>query len=441
MKQFFAVLRFELNGYFKSKVYLVMTAIFVVIFMAVLSFPTIKAMFSGQEAPAAETPVSKAEQLAAQPSGKDVIAIVNQNGALSDEGLVLLANAMNGKTLRLTADDAAAVRGQVQNGEYAGALIINGPQSATYIARNLELGDTTVSSLYTAMTDVARYEALSARDITQADALAILNPDVSISVDNLGVSQTETFFYTYILLMALYMAIVIYGQIVASSVATEKGTRTMELLITSSRPNSLLFGKIIAAALSGLVQMGAILGSAVLFYHLNASAWAGDATIASIFNMPLPVLLYVLVFFLLGFFLYAFMFGAIGSLVSRVEDVSASVLPVTLLIVVAFFVVITAITSGNADSTLMAICSYIPFTSPMVMFARIAMSDPAWYEIAASIALLIATTAGIGVLSAGIYRMGVLMYGKPPKASELLKVIGMARRHAALAKNSRQKAV
>lgn len=437
MKQFVSVLRFELNGYFKSKVYRIMTVVFVVVLMVGLSFPNIKTLLAKQDAVVESPPVTQVEQLTAQTTGKDVIAIVNQSGTLSDEGLMLLADAMYGRTMRLTADDVSTVRNQVKNGDYAGAVIIESPQAMTYIARNLELGDTTVSALYSAMTDAVRYETLSALDIPRAEAMAILNPAVNINVDNLGVSQSDTFFYTYILLMALYMAIVIYGQIVASSVATEKGSRTMELLITSTRPNSLLFGKIIAAALSGLIQMGVIFGSAILFYHLNASAWAGNAIVASIFNMPLPVVGYVLVFFLLGFFLYAFMFGAIGSLVSRVEDVSASIMPVTLLIVAAFFVVITAITSGNADSTLMIVCSFIPFTAPMVMFARIAMSSPAWYEIVASIALLIATTAGIGVLSASIYRMGVLMYGKPPKPSELLKVVRMAHKHEALIKNSR----
>ena len=436
MKQFLSVLRFELNGYFKSKVYLIMTVLFVVVLMVVLSFPNIKAMFQKDTTPAASTQITQVDQLAAAASGEDAVAVVNQNGALSDQALVLLANAMGG-TLHLTTDAVSAVKEEVEKGTYAGAVIIQTPQKATYIAQNLELGDTTVSRLYSAMADASRYEALTALNVPAADVSAIVSPAVSVSVENLGVSQSDTFFYTYILLMALYMSIVIYGQIVATSVATEKGSRTMELLITSARPNSLMFGKIIAAALSGLFQMGVIFGSAVLFYHLNASAWEGNATIASIFNMPLPVVGYVLVFFLLGFFLYAFMFGAIGSLVSRVEDVSSSILPVTLLIVVAFFVVITAITSGNAESSMMIVCSFIPFTAPMVMFARIAMSSPAWYEIAISITLLIATTAGIGVLSASIYRMGVLMYGKAPKPAEMIKVIRMARKQAALARDNR----
>ena len=431
MRQFLSVLRFELNDYLKSKVYLVMTVVLVLVLMVVLSYPNIKGLFAKEEAPMVNEPITRVEQLTDTTAGEDTLAIVNQNGALSDEGLVLLAAAMGGRSVRLITDSADTVRGQVQSGEYGGAVIIKDPRTATYIARNLNLTDSTVSTLYAAMTGAARYETLTALGVPEADMAAILNPVVNVDVDNLGVSQTDTFFYTYVLLMALYMAIMIYGQIVATGVATEKGSRTMELLITSTGPNSLLFGKMIAAGLSGLIQMFAIFGSAVLFYHLNAAAWEGNAIIASIFNMPLPVLGYVLVFFLLGFFLYAFMFGAIGSLVSRVEDVSTSIMPVIMVFVVAFIMVISAVSSGKADSPLMIVCSYIPFTAPMAMFARVAMSTPAWYEIVLSIALLLATTVAAGILSASIYRMGVLMYGKPPKAGELIKVIRMARKQEA----------
>ena len=246
-------------------------------------------------------PVTQVEQLSVQGSGEDVIAVVNQSGALSDQALVLLANALQDKPLRLVEDDAATVRGQVQKGVYSGAILIQDPLTATYVARNLGLTDNTAGQISVALTYAARYEALAALAIPQAEADAILNPAVRISVDNLGVSQTETFFYTYILLMALYMAIMLYGQIVATSIATEKGSRTMELLITSTRPNSLLFGKIIAAALSGLIQMAVIFGSAVLFYNLNASAWAGNEIVASIFNMPLPIVGYVLLSFCWAF--------------------------------------------------------------------------------------------------------------------------------------------
>jgi ABC-2 type transport system permease protein len=143
--------------------------------------------------------------------------------------------------------------------------------------------------------------------------------------------------------------------------------------------------------------------------------------INSIFNIPAELLAYMLIFFVLGFLIYAFMFGAVGSTASKLEDINTSVMPVTLIFIAGFMVVMTSMSSGNVDNTLMTVFSYIPFTSPMAMFTRIALSTVAWYEIAASIVILIASTVGIGVLSAKIYRMGVLLYGTPPKISVILK--------------------
>ena len=86
----------------------------------------------------------------------------------------------------------------------------------------------------------------------------------------------------------------------------------------------------------------------------------------------------------------------------------------------------TSMGSGDMDNILIKVCSYIPFTSPMAMFTRIAMSTVAWYEIAVSIAILIGSTVGVGVLAAKIYRVGVLMYGTTPKISKVIKAVWKA---------------
>jgi len=118
-----------------------------------------------------------------------------------------------------------------------------------------------------------------------------------------------------------------------------------------------------------------------------------------------------------------FLFGAIGSTVSKMEDINTAVMPITLLFLAAFFVVIFSMSSGSVDTVLMKVCSYIPFTSPMAMFTRIAMSTVPWYGILISTVILIGSVIGIGVLSAKIYRVGVLLYGTSPKLGAILKAI------------------
>ena len=228
------------------------------------------------------------------------------------------------------------------------------------------------------------------------------------------------------MIFALYMVILLYGQMVATNVATEKSSRAMEVLITSAKPAAMMFGKVIASCLAGLVQLIAVFGSAILFYSLNKDRWGDNPIVASIFDMPPGLLVYMLVFFVLGFFIYAFLYGAIGSTASKLEDINTSVLPVTMLFIIAFIVVMYSFSSGNVDNTLMKICSYIPFTSSMAMFTRIAMSTVPWYAIAASIVILIGSVIGIGVLSAKIYRVGVLLYGTTPKIGSILKSVWKA---------------
>lgn len=419
MKQFFSVLRFELAGYFKNKIYMGMTLAFVLIVAGVLSFPTVKGLFASGD--------GGGEPVQAADAGPR-LAVVNENGALSGDALQFFMASLPGYQAAEAEGDEASIREQVAKGEYDGAVFVKSGGELTYVARNLGLYDSPEALFSQAFAEAWRVDRLTALGISAQEIPQILAPPVSVSVENLGVSQMDTFFYTYALIFALYMAIIIYGQLVATAVATEKSTRTMELLITSARPNSLLFGKVIGSGLAGLCQMAAIFGSAVLFYHINAASWAGNAVIASIFNMPLPILGFALLFFVLGYFLYSFLYGALGSLASRTEDVNTSILPLTFGYIIAFMVVMMSMASGNVDNAAMKFCSFLPFTSPMAMFTRIAMSSPAWYEIIASIALLIVTMAGAGLLSARIYRLGVLMYGKPPKLTEVIRILRAARK-------------
>ena len=225
------------------------------------------------------------------------------------------------------------------------------------------------------------------------------------------------------MIFALYMVILLYGQMVATNVATEKSSRAMEVLITSAKPVNMMFGKVIASCLAGLIQLVAVFGSALLFYQLNKAYLGDNMIVQSIFNIPFELFIYMLVFFVLGFFIYAFLYGAIGSTASKLEDINTSVMPITMLFIVGFFVVVFSMSSGNVDNTLMKVCSYIPFTSPMAMFTRIAMSTVPWYGILASVVVLIGSVVGIGVLSAKIYRVGVLLYGTTPGLKSILKSV------------------
>jgi ABC-2 type transport system permease protein len=235
------------------------------------------------------------------------------------------------------------------------------------------------------------------------------------AVISVGRDLTETFFLGYIMLFVMYMAILSYGQYVMTSVITEKTSKTVELLVTAVKPVYLIFGKVLGAGLAGLVQLSVLLsiGAFSLGMWQNASDLF-PPIISEAFNLSFPAitLFYALIFFLLGFFSFAFLYAAFASTVNRIEDSNSVVMLPMLLFITAFFVAMSGMT--NPTAAYIVVCSFIPLLSPMIMFMRICVTDVPVYQILAAVAVNIATLIGVGIFSAKLYRVGVLMYGMKP---------------------------
>ena len=416
MKQFKTILAFELKYFFKNKVFVGVTLFLMVLIAGVMFFPRIREGFTqttdhpGQYAEGGDSS-----------EGGGVMYLLGGD----EDALALLGEAFPGYRV-LPAEDEEVVRAAVASGEAECAFRLDSPTEFTYLVDNLSMYDSNMEIAGMALTTLARVQTLTGQGLSPDQALDALSVEVTGQVEKLGVDQMQNFFYTYIMIFALYMVILLYGQMVATNVASEKSSRAMELLITSARPTSMMFGKVIASCLAGLIQLVCVFGTAFVCYNLNRAYWGENPIVSSIFGMPLSLLIYMLVFFVLGFFIYAFLYGAIGSTASKVEDINTSVMPLTMLFIIAFMVVIFSMTSGSVDNTAMTVCSFVPFTSPMAMFTRIAMSTVPFWQIALSIAILIASVIGVGVLSAKIYRVGVLMYGAAPKPAAILRAIRKA---------------
>lgn len=409
MKQFGKILKFELGGYLKNKVFVVTTLFLVVAIAVVMSVPSIADMFKSDEA--------------SDSSDLPVMLVYAEDSELSALVKQYFGNAFEDYNIKIADGSLEDLKKQITDGEAECAFAMNSASSYTYYVNNLSMYDTNTAVADTVLQEVYRVTAMIQSGMTPEQASDIMSVQIESKTTALGKDQMQNFFYTYIMIFALYMVILLYGQMVATNVATEKSSRAMEVLVTSAKPTSMMFGKVIASCIAGLTQLVAVFGSALVFFNLNKSAWGDNMIAESIFNIPVELFAYLLVFFVLGFLIYAFMYGAIGSTASKLEDINTSVMPVTFLFIIAFFVVIFSMTSGNVDNILIKVCSYIPFTSPMAMFTRICMSEVAWYEIAVSIAVLIGSTVGVGFIAAKIYRVGVLLYGTTPKIGAIFKAI------------------
>lgn len=413
MKQFGKILKFELKNYAKNKAFVGVTIFLMVVIAVILFFPRITALFETDDTSDTTADLSVMLVKADDPAGADMVKET-------------FAASFTDYDVQITNEEISVIKDKITSGDVECAFVMNGATSFTYYVDNLSMYDMNPDIATSVLQQIYQMNAMINGGMSAEDAAGVMSIQIEGEVESLGKDQMQNFFYTYIMIFALYMVILLYGQMVAMSVATEKSSRAMELLITSAKPINMMFGKVLSACMAGLVQLVAIFGSALAFYNVNKSYWGDNGIIDSIFNIPPELFAYMLVFFLLGFLIYAFLYGAISSTVSKLEDINTAVQPVTFLFLFGFMVVILSMSSGNVDNILMQVCSYIPFTSPMAMFTRIAMSTVPWYEIVISIGVLVASTFGIGVLSAKIYRVGVLMYGTAPKIKNIIKAVWKA---------------
>ena len=281
----------------------------------------------------------------------------------------------------------------------------------------------------------------------------------SYTLDDSGketISESGVFMAVSMVLgIVIYMFIVLFGGMVMSSVIEEKSSRVVEVLISSVKTTELMFGKIIGIALVALTQfilwivltvaivgvVGAVAGPDLLsgggdptelVTSMGVSADQAEAIAAAtsdpgelsvimttIKSMPIAqILICFVIFFIFGYMLYASLFAAVGSAVENEGDSQQLQLPITIPILLGFFIAIYAFKAP--DSGIVFWGSMIPFTSPIVMLARLPYGVPGW-QIILSIALLIGAFAACAWISAKIYKVGILMFGKKSTWKDLWK--------------------
>lgn len=423
MKQFGVIFSHELRTYLKNKVFVGITLVLVLVMAGVMFFPRIREAFDSQPEP----DIPQGGEVSGEvPGGDEDLPVMYLGGVGGNEAVEIFSAGFPDYRIEPVEGSAQDLSQLVQEGLGECGFYLPSETEYVYYAQEVSLYDTNAQTAEALLKQVYQMKRMIEGGMTPETALEALQVQVTGEVVSLGSDQTQTFWYTYVMIFALYMAILLYGQMVATNVATEKSSRAMEVLITSAKPTSMMFGKVLASCVAGLLQLVVIFGSALVFYNLNSSFWGDSPIVGMLFDIPVSLLLYMVVFFVLGFLIYAFLFGAVGSTANKLEDINTSVMPISLLFIFAFIVVVSSMGSGNVDTLLMQVLSYVPFTSPMAMFTRIAMSTVPWYQVALSVAILAASVVGVGILSAKIYRVGVLMYGKPPKMTELFRSLRRA---------------
>jgi ABC-2 type transport system permease protein len=375
------------------------------------------------------------------------VAVVVQASDMPVDSLAVLDSQLNGQSTDPTAHkdyviswlpggDVAAVQADLEQRKYDALLLVareatkdlgftlrtDSPkdgrvvQAITGAVVSLEVED----RLYRAGTST---QALRAPfSLTVAPVMATssgpndLNGQISASLLSTG------------LIVLIFMAIVTYGVWVAMSVAEEKGSRVMELMLNATTPLQMLAGKMIGNGGAGLTQYGivllAVVGGLIAQSPIHRAVIGSD-TGTQFGGLSPTVLAAFIILFVLGFTLYSLLYAALGSLVSRQEDVQSATSPLMVLIMLGYFMSVFGLQA--IDETWVKVASFVPFFSPYLMLARVSTGHVELWEFGLSV-LLLAVSIGIALfVAARIYSAGVLLYGQRVSLRQVLKAARVSR--------------
>lgn len=405
MRQFWLVVKFELETMVKKKSFTISIALVALAAFALLSLPR---FFNNDQGTSDEgSTASEAEKTMMIYDASN--AIVNKElieQSLPDYKIVY-------------EQDLEQIKSKVLNGEVEAGMEIKEPLNFTYYVKNSSLMDETPMRFQEILQIQYQWSELGKLNYDASKVRAIYQAPAIYEMSVLGTDGSSNYYYTYALIMVAYMMILIYGNQIGVSVASEKSNRAIEILTTSCSSNALIFGKVIAGAVTGALQTFIMLGSCLLSYQINADVW--NHALDPFLNIPASVLITFALFGVLGYLLFSFLFGAIGACCSKVEEVNGATMPIQLFIIAVF--IAGFITLQFPDSLVATILCYVPFTSWMCMFINVAVGSVTMIEIVISLALLVLTTIATGMVGAKLYRRGTLATGNTIKFKHMLHML------------------
>jgi ABC-2 type transport system permease protein len=280
----------------------------------------------------------------------------------------------------------------------------------------------TTGTISGAMRRVMMRQGLKHHGLAAGDIQLMMSP-VEVETDTIKngeISKSDTmtaFFGAYVLFFLMYMAVMLHGMNVARSIIEEKTSRVFEVMLATVKPQEMMMGKLFGVGAVGLTQIGIWVAAAILLSSQAIVSAVGAGALQIHFSVAQIVAF--IGYFILGFLLYSGIAAAIGAMVNSEQELQQFNLVIAMPLAVCMFVLGPVI--SNPNSTFSRIMSLIPTCTPLLMYLRISISNVAWYDIVASIVLMLLTIWAVMWFTARIYRVGILMYGKRPSLPEILR--------------------
>jgi ABC-2 type transport system permease protein len=411
MNSFWIILFHTYLNKLKTKSFIITTVLSVVIVLAITNINNIIDLFDKN-------------------GGKEKVAVIDQSGQLYEPYKQQIKNV--NKDIQLTFYKGSEEQAErlIEKGEFAGViqLHVNEQKLPEATFKAMSIADSTLyTDLQTGLQQLKTMLAASQINLAP-DQLQKLYEPVSfkkIALEKNAKTEEElnqARGLVYVLLFVIYFSVIMYANMIAMEVATEKSSRVMEILISSVSPIKQMFAKIVGIGLLSLTQLAIFLVVGYYSFMRNMESLKdGFLGVYGLGEIPIGTIMYAVIFFILGYFLYATLAAFLGSLVSRIEDVQQMITPMTLMVVAGFMIAMFGL--GKPDAPFITATSYIPFFTPMIMFLRVGMlTIPAW-EAILGIIILIATITVLAIFGARVYRGGVLMYGKSNSYKDIKKAL------------------
>lgn len=411
MKKFGVIFQYELMNYIKNKSYVITTVIIALVAGIIMFVPNFIDIGS-------VTGENK-NDVSDENSGADsdsTILVYDKSGMVTD--ISFIQNFYPDDAIKKASGENELVD-KVKADEVSAGFVVNSLTDYDYYVYNQSMTDDNQVVFTQVMTVLNQMVYCQKNGIDYASLTQAFNPQIDCHENILGKDMGSNYWYCYGLVMIIFMIIIMYGSMVATSVTQEKSNRTMEVLVTSVDTNLLFFAKVLAGAVAALIQSAVMLRTVLISYKINQDKWGGMLNM--ILDIPANVLVVFALFGIGGFLFYTFIYGAMGALVSKTEDINKSAGGVQMVIMIVYFITLASLT--DVDGIMIKVTSFLPVSSYSAMFARVAMGSVNTWEIVVSFIILVASIVVVGIIGAKIYRMGTLRYGNPIKLSNAFKSI------------------
>ncbi|MBK5241457.1 ABC transporter permease [Clostridium sp.] len=416
MKEFLTVLGYTFKENSRKKSFIISTVITLILTVLIISMPAIIKSFDSPEKNETQNSDTNKEE------PKGIVYVVDSKDILKGNLDKLDEAFLEYEFKSETSDNIDLIKNKIKEDEKNVLLIFdekNGVPTFDYLVKQSGSGlnPSEISSL---IKSIFVTDLLTTADVSDTVS-QMVQSDVSYNVSELGKGKMTSYISSIVISMLLFFAIYYYGYGVAMSVASEKTSRVMELLVTSTKPSKIILGKSAAMGLLGLIQLFIVVLTGILTYKLTFPenfAIAGKVIDFSSFT-PFSLLM-IVIYFILGYSLYAMMNAVAGATVSKAEDVTSALMPISIISMGSFY--LGYFTLAIPNSTIAIVSSIIPFSAPFSMPSRILATDVPIWQIAASIFSLVIAIVFIAWISIKIYSSAILHYGKRLKFKDLVKM-------------------